>query len=42
MVFIGTWPSLISTMGIETTDFASLPTNSENRTQMLSPEVGSG
>ena len=40
MVFIGTWPLLISTMDIETTDFALLPMNLENRMQMLSPEGG--
>ena len=40
MVFIGAWPSLISTMGIETTNFTSLPMNSENGMQMLSPEGG--
>ena len=40
MVRIGAWPLLISTMGIKTTDFASLLTNSENETQMFLSEGG--
>ena len=34
------WPSLISTMGIKTTDFISLLTNSGNGMWMFSPEEG--
>ena len=40
MVLIGAWPSLTSTMGIETTDFVSLLTNLGNGMQMFSLEGG--
>ena len=38
MVLIGVWPLSTNTMGIETTDFASLVKNSRDEMQMLSPE----
>ena len=40
MVLIGAWPLLTNSMGIETTDFVLLLTNSGNRMQMFSPEGG--
>ena len=40
MVLLGAWPSLTSTMGIKTTDFVLLLTNSGNGMQMFSPEGG--